>query len=288
MPSVLLLPSDEYNPAEYKIDVGDPLESIRRVVDQSKRLSTGFDTVDAATGGMRVGSPMLIVGETGTGKSLQALNSMLRWDDAGVPSSYWSLEDDPDMVMLRWIELNGGPPLERVVRSKRLSEEDAALLEGAATKIRSRQASFYDMVGVDWRRLLACMRWSARHGGCRAHVVDHLNNVENEQGIDRVGTLDNMARGMMAFARQEQVFLVLVSQFNRQSKTGREPRRPFLTDIKGSSTLEQLFKLTVLLWRGVEDGEPYGELSKDNLTGKAPLLFRRRFEGCRLTDTKYG
>ncbi len=120
-------------------------------------------------------------------------------------------------------------------------------------------------------------------------VIDYVQllTAEHVYDVNRPEQLANMSRGMKLLARELKVPVLLLSQLSRHDPS--KPRRPQLSDLKGSSSLEQDADQVWFIW-GKEDSPLEAELIvAKQRNGPAPetveLAFDRAFT--RFRDLKH-
>lgn len=80
----------------------DPEQRLRRLVDNSQKISTGYHLIDDLLhGGFGRGTLNLFLGNSGAGKSLMLQNLALNWALAGHHGIYFSLELSEDEISLK-------------------------------------------------------------------------------------------------------------------------------------------------------------------------------------------
>ncbi|MFZ3193722.1 MAG: DnaB-like helicase C-terminal domain-containing protein [Moraxellaceae bacterium] len=93
-----------------------------------------------------------------------------------------------------------------------------------------------------------------RHGKDTVAVVDYAQLVEHKAENEAV-RIGDVSRSMKQIAQELDIPVILISQLNRENvKGGGVPRRPRLSDLKGSGGLEQDASVALLLHdEGAED-----------------------------------
>jgi hypothetical protein len=97
---------------------GDPKERLRRMLDKSAKISTGWKTLDEKLyGGFERGGLNIFMGFSGSGKSLFLQNLALNWALAGYNVVYFTLELSEELVSLRLDSMLTGKSTKEVLKS---------------------------------------------------------------------------------------------------------------------------------------------------------------------------
>jgi len=123
-------------------------------------------------------------------------------------------------------------------------------------------------------------------------IVDYLQLMQGE-GRDEVEKISNISRSLKALARELNVPVLAVSQLSRQAER-REAHRPYLSDLRGSGSIEQDADVVLFIyrdemyytkeeWERQHPGESYPPPSdiiiakhRNGPTGEVKLLFKPR------------
>ncbi|ONH59731.1 replicative DNA helicase [Frankia sp. CcI49] len=259
-----------------------PADSLHRTLDLLERLAasdgpvpglqTGFAELDEMLCGLRGGQFIIVAARPAVGKSTLGLDiirhATLR---LGKSAILFSLEMSADEIDLRTISAEGRIPLQ-ALRSGQLGEADWA----AVSRVSGPLAASRRYVDTSTDTLMgirsASRRFQRRHGLDLAvidyaQLVRHGGRVENRQQ-----EVSEISRSLKRLAGELDVPLVVLSQLNRASEQ-RADKRPQLSDLRESGSLEQDADIVILIHRP--------ELTEDNSprAGEADLIVAKNRNG---------
>jgi replicative DNA helicase len=220
-------------------------------------ISTGLTTLDAKTGGYQRGELTIVAGRPGMGKSGFGISSARQ---SGAAVHYFSLEMTPEALTARaltdaiydhrdpvaYFDVIAGrfaddAQAQRIIDAQRelrlpikIDAQAGLSVQQIAARAR-RQQQFLQRKGEDDLDLV---------------VVDHLHLVRASDRYrgNRVSELTEISAGLKALAKELNVAVVALAQLNR-SLESRDDKRPTLSDLRDSGSIEQDADLVLLLYR---------------------------------------
>lgn len=196
-------------------------------------VQTGFPRFDALTGGIGPGELWIVAAETGGGKTTFVSQIMQQVAASGVPVAIASLEMTNREVLDGMICRNGGINTRHIRIARARFVAAASAREVAALPIH-----FCDMAALTIPRLMASLRKLKAEHGVALAMVDYLQLMPT---VGRFGTraeaVASLTRGLKLGAMELGIGIVAISQLSRGEKNIR--RRPVLSDLKESSSIEQ-------------------------------------------------
>lgn len=268
-------------------NLGAVSDELDRPVGSASGIASGLPALDRITCGWRPGQMIVVAGRTGMGKSALALGFAREAALRGRQSvAYVSLEMSAGELSRRLIAAETGISHDRIRGNLLDANERERVREW--TRNNGGWDLFIDasarMTIDDLQRKL----WSLHHAyGLNLLVVDYLQLVTStERGRSREQEVAQISRSCKSIARELNVPVIALSQLSRDCD--KENRRPRLSDLRESGSLEQDSDLVLFIYR--EDvysrtpGEHPAELivakQRDGDTGIVGCLFdgaRMRF-----------
>ncbi len=216
---------------ELRDTVEEALKRIRKP-GQIVGLSTGYRDVDLMTGGLDMGEVSVWYGGTSVGKSQLTQNIALNMALAGVPVLSLPLEMGMYQNTTRLLEMYGPENLERFMKLPIHYPEDKR---------------------IDIDELANTVAEGVSNFGIRAVVVDQLQQLVPRTNNNLTDSTSKTTDELHKIAEENQVHILLISHINRTGEKGSVPQ---LSELKGSSSIEQDADICVGLSRNVEDDEP--------------------------------
>jgi|SRR6185312_3814426 len=249
-------------PAERVLKFSDAVyadwQRIAEGVDDVIGLTTGIESVDIATTGIRPGETWAVGGRTGDGKtslSLQIAAANCRRD---VPVGYFSIEMTKDEILQRLWSQEGRIPF-HYIRNPRLAGADIKAQVNRAMGAVGLWPLFVAVDGsLTLQKLIAKSRLLIRQERVQLLVVDYVQlisvNAANER--ERITKISGQIR---ALAKDTGVPIIAVSQLTRPNNKSLN-ERPNKFSLKESGSLENDASTILLVYRPTDDsGRPNGD-----------------------------
>ncbi len=227
-------------------------------------ISTGMSDLDRMMGGLQASDLIIIAGRPGMGKTALATNIAFNIAKAyefrtkpdgnletvnGGIVGFFSLEMSSDQLATRMIAEQSGVPSYKIRRGDITENEFHRIAEGAREM---QQIPFYidHTGGISIAQLVARARRLKRQRGLDMLVVDYLQLLSGSKskGDNRVQELTEITTGLKALAKELAVPVVALSQLSRQVES-RDDKRPQLSDLRESGSIEQDADVVVFVYR---------------------------------------
>lgn len=268
------------------MDTVDQFEKIFNAKGQIMGLSTGFADLDRMTSGLQPSDLILVAARPSMGKTAFTLNiasnvAIL----ANRPVAFFSLEMSGTQLMMRIIGALGGINTQEA-RTGNITDEDWDKLMHTANKIYNAPLYIDDTPGISIMELRSKARRIKAEHGLELIVIDYLQLMTGSSSAEgRQQEVSEISRSLKALARELNVPIITLSQLNRGVES-RQIKRPMLSDLRESGSLEQDADIVMFLYR-----EDYytPETERKNITdiiiakhrngpiGDVELLFRKEY-----------
>jgi replicative DNA helicase len=237
-------------------------------------VMTGIPTLDKMTGGFRPTRTWVLGAQTSMGKSTLAGQFALRAAEHDHGVLYLSLEMPADQIWQRMASSATGINGE-LIRDGKLSNADIARLttECSAMSVRLKgRLLINSRCSREINDLLATIRAQHRRCPVKLVIVDYIQNSRVGRKIsrdtNRNNDIETSAIALADLARELEICMLIVSQFNRGANDG----RPSLVNLRDSGAIEQCADVVVLMWND-EPGNEYRrvlavEKNKDGRKGE--------------------
>jgi len=216
--------------------------------DQRQGVPTGFEHLDAKTGGFQPSDLIIVGGRPGLGKTSLALNIV--WHAAVTAHktcAVFSLEMTELQVVQRLISMTAEIDGNRMRRG-RLSEREFESINSASNQLQRAPIFIEESSRLTVTDILAKSRRLQADRGLDLVVVDYLQLIEGAGGNEgRVQEVAVITRALKSIARELEVPLVALSQLSRQIET--RGTEPMLSDLRESGSIEADADLVLFLWQ---------------------------------------
>ena len=239
-------------------------------------LSTGMPDLDQVTMGLKKGELILIAARPGQGKTSMALN-LARYigEHSGQTVAVFSLEMSREELVQRLLSSAA------MVDGKKLAMGRLSPAEWDRVVAAAAQLSKTD-IRVDDNSTLSVADMNAqcrRLGNLGLVVIDYLQLMQSSgsghsyASESRTQAVSDMSRMLKIMAKELNVPVICLSQLNRANE-GRTNKRPMLSDLRESGSIEQDADIVIALYR---DGYYNKETENPNLA-EAIILKNRHGE----------
>ncbi len=259
-------------------------EHIERLQSSSSGITgvpTGFADLDRMTTGLQKGDLVIVAARPSMGKTSWVMNVAANAAiSENVPTAIFSLEMSSEQLVQRLLCAEGRIDAQKLRRGK-LSQEEHQRLAQAAGHLNTAPIWIDDQPGANVleiraksRRLQSELRSDGKDLGMI--VIDYMQLMSGAgQSESRVQEVSQISRGLKALAREIDVPVIALSQLSRGPEQ-RTDKRPMLSDLRESGSIEQDADLVMFLFRP----EYYAPAEKrDELEGKAELIVGKQRNG---------
>ena len=239
-------------------------------------LTTGFDTINKITQGFHAGDMIVVAARPSVGKTALALNFAYRAANrTNKPVAIFSLEMPAEQLVTRLIGTESSVSLSKITTGNLLGV-DRAKVANAIYKIGSLPIYIDDSPNGKLMDIIAKSRkLQANNPDLGLIIIDYLGLVSsgNSRSSDsRQEEVRKASLALKALARELKVPVIVVSQLSRSVEQRGENKRPILSDLRDSGSIEQDADVLMLLYRedyykDSKNPSAAGEKKLKNLTG---------------------
>ena len=214
-------------------------------------LPTGFTELDHLTAGLQKSDLILVAARPSMGKTAFTLNIaahvVLR---AKEPVAFFSLEMSKEQLVQRLLCSEGRIDSQRL-RVGELEEKEWGDLVDTANRLSAAPLYIDDTPGITVMELRSKARRLKAEHGLSLIVIDYLQLMQgraSKSGDNRQQEISEISRSLKALARELNVPVIALSQLSR-SVESRQIKRPMLSDLRESGSLEQDADIVMFLYR---------------------------------------
>ncbi|MFC3712651.1 replicative DNA helicase [Sphingoaurantiacus capsulatus] len=228
-------------------------------------ITTGLEGLNAKIGGLHRSDLVILAGRPAMGKTALATNIAFSaaqrlmkdkdfgtsaTESAGAGVAFFSLEMSSDQLATRILAEQSGLSSE-ALRMGKISQNDFRHLARAAADLENLPLYIDDTPGLTIAALRTRARRLKRQRGIGLIVVDYLQLLQGtskSSGDNRVQEISEITRGLKTLAKELNVPVLALSQLSRAVEQ-REDKRPLLSDLRESGTIEQDADIVMFVYR---------------------------------------
>ena len=228
-------------------------------------VSTGLHDLDRMLGGLHSSDLLILASRPSMGKSSLGLNIAFdvarkyAWEPrpdgskktiSGGVVAFFQLEMSADQLAMRLLgEVSGVPS--NLMRKGEINPSEYGRVREAALNIESAPLFIDDTGGISISQLAARSRRLKRTSGLDLIVVDYLQLVtgsSSKRNENRVQEVSEITMSLKSLAKELHVPILACAQLSRQVEQ-REDKRPQLSDLRESGSIEQDADVVMFIYR---------------------------------------
>ena len=242
--------SEDYAPLSDIMDgVLDEIEAIGNREAGLYGVPTGFADLDELTNGLHAGQMIIVAARPAVGKSTLALDLCRAASiHNNLTSVFFSLEMTRSEITMRLLSAEAKVPLNHI-RNGQLSEDDWTKLARKMGEVSSAPVFIDDSPNMTMMEIRAKARRLKQRHDLRLIVIDYMQLMTSGKKVEsRQLEVSEFSRQIKLLAKELEVPIIALSQLNRGPEQ-RSDKRPMLSDLRESGSLEQDADMVVLLHR---------------------------------------
>jgi replicative DNA helicase len=216
---------------------------------EASGVATGFTKLDHMTSGLQPSDMVIIAGRPSMGKTALALDIAVHTATKSKQTvAIFTIEMSAEQLVQRMLCAQARANAHRL-RTGYFQDEEWDRLAKAANALWDAPIYIDDTTDLTSLAMRAkCRRLKAEHG-LGLVVVDYLQLMRSQRSMDnRQQEISEIVRGLKSLARELKVPVIAVSQLSRAPEK-REDKRPMLSDLRESGSIEAEADLVALLFR---------------------------------------
>ena len=257
------------------------LEALKDKEDGLTGVPTGFTDIDRMTSGLQKSDLIILAARPGMGKT--ALTLSLAKNAAGIFDkgvAIFSLEMSNVQLVQRLISMEAEISGQKL-RNGRLEDYEWQQLQSAIERMSELPIFIDDTPGINIFELRAkCRRLKMQHD-IQLVIIDYLQLMSggssNQKG-NREQEVSAISRSLKGLAKELNVPVIALSQLSRAVETRGGTKRPQLSDLRESGSIEQDADMVAFIYR-----PEYYQIMEDeegqSLKGIAEVIFAKNRHG---------
>jgi replicative DNA helicase len=263
--------------------VKDSFGSIDALYEQGREvtgLATHYLEFDRMTSGLQESELTIIAARPSMGKTAWAINIA---ENAAVRGgkvvAVFSLEMSKASLLRRMLA-SQALVNSKAIQTGMLMRDDRSKLISALERLMESKMFIDDTPGITLAEMRAkARRLKQQHGSLDLIVIDYLQLMTGSSGAqkgfeNRTQEVSAISRGLKALAKEMKVPVVALSQLSRASEQRGGDKKPLLSDLRESGSIEQDADVVCFIHR-----EEYYDRENEDLKGKAEIIIAKQRNG---------
>ena len=222
--------------------------------DNCTGLTTGYPSLNRITGGLHAGDMIIVAARPSVGKTALAMNIAYKAaSHTNKPVAIFSLEMSCEQLMDRLLGIASSVRLSDIKTRRFMSDRDRAKINATINELSQLPIFIDDTSSIKLMDILANSRkLQAEHPDLGLIIVDYLGLVTTESakgGDSRQEEVRKISLALKSLAKELKVPVIAVSQLSRNVEQRGENKRPMLSDLRDSGSIEQDADVVMLLYR---------------------------------------
>lgn len=230
----------------------DRLDELHKQGEGMRGVPTGFADLDDALAGMQKSNLLILAARPGVGKTSLATN-IAQYVAVNLkrPVGFFSLEMSKEELVDRL--LVGQADIDAwKLKTGKLDEEDFTKLSNAMGELAEAPLFIDDTPALSVLEMRTKARRLQVENGLDFLVVDYLQLARSRNLENRVQEVSEISQGLKNLARELKIPVLVLSQLSRAVET-RGGKKPQLSDLRESGSIEQDADVVMFLWREDDD-----------------------------------
>ncbi|MBV2168080.1 MAG: replicative DNA helicase [Bdellovibrio sp.] len=237
-------------------------------------IGTGFKKLDEMTAGLHPGEMTIIAARPSMGKTAFSLNIAqhiaLRLKKT---VAYFSLEMGKESMMMRMLSAESKVSMSEI-RNGRIQDSAWPKLINAASALSEASIFIDDTPGVSPFEIRSRARRLKAEHGLDVIMIDYLQLMSMKQKYNsREQEVAEISKSLKAIAKELQIPVIALAQLNRGVE-GRTEKKPMLSDLRESGSIEQDADVIMMLYR-----DDYYDKENPDKQGHAEVIVGKQRNG---------
>ena len=228
----------------------DNIEQLHNRKGDITGIPTGFSELDRMTAGFQRNDLIIVAARPSVGKTAFALNiaqNVATKTDESV--AIFSLEMGAEQLVMRMLCAEGNINAQNL-RTGNLTEEDWGKLTMAMGSLSNSGIFIDDTPGIRVSEIRSKCRRLKQENGLGMILIDYLQLIQGSgrSSDNRQQEVSEISRALKSLARELEVPVIALSQLSRGVEQ-RQDKRPMMSDIRESGSIEQDADIVAFLYR---------------------------------------
>lgn len=229
----------------------EKLESLAKNKKEITGISTGFYDLDKLTSGLHENELIIIAARPAMGKTAFGLNLAVNAAlSSGKNVAIFNMEMGAEQLAMRMIAASGGIEQNKL-KTGRLEHNDWKKVNEAISELGETNIFIEDASGITVSEIRAkCRRLASQEPGLGLVMIDYLQLIQGgaKYAGNRQQEVSDISRSLKTMAMELNVPVIALAQLSRGVEL-RENKRPIMSDLRESGSIEQDADIVAFLYR---------------------------------------
>ncbi len=246
-------------------------------------VPSGFEKLDKITSGWQPSDLIIIASQTSIGKSAFIISMIKNISvDFSIPALFFSPEMSSGQIMQRLISMESGINTEKL-RTGKLEKHEWELLS-VNTKNLEKAPIFIDDSTITIDQLCYRSKKLVEENNVKIIFIDNihllLSGNKGNGDITREHEISIISRRLKALAKELEIPIIAISQLSRAVEYRSNVKRPVLSDLRGSGTLEEIADIVSFIHRPEFDKiDEWDDEEQSPTAGQAEFIIAKHRNG---------
>ncbi len=265
------------------LDAWDAIEYRYNHKDEMSGIKTSYNKLDSMLNGLHKSDLIILAARPAMGKTALALNIAQNIAiNEKVPVCIFSLEMSATQLVKRMLCAQAEVDAQRLdsgnMRQKDLDNLANAMNEFSQAKIYIDDSGACTLTDIRTK----CRRLKSQQKDLGLVLIDYLQLMEGSGKEERMQQISTISRGLKLLAKELDVPVIALSQLSRAVE-GRNDKRPMLSDLRESGSIEQDADIVMFIYRADYYAKPEEseeeESIKANSKGLSEVIIAKHRNG---------
>ena len=212
-------------------------------------VPTGYKDIDVLLGGLQRSDFIVFAGRTGMGKTSWLLSTAINVARRDVAVVVFTMEMSIEQIVQRFIAMQSGITIQDL-RNAKLSKDDFSRFVEVVSRLAGLPIYLDDSPALTPRDIKTRCKRLQHEKGLSAIIIDYMQLMSMGKSYrgNRVQEVSSISRMLKGIARDLNVPVLAAAQLSRAVEY-REDKRPILSDLRESGSIEQDADAVLFMYR---------------------------------------
>lgn len=215
-----------------------------------KGIPSSLSKLNKKLNGYQNSDLIILAARPGMGKTAFVLNEILECALSGIPVAFFSLEMSTRQIIGRMLSTISGIDVTKI-NNFSLSHEEVIYLKTCSDLLASLPIYIDDTGGLSPVEMKIKANKLKREHGVKMVVVDYLQlmKIKNKKVNNRENEISEISQSLKNLAKELDVPVIALSQLSRAVEQRGSSKRPLLSDLRDSGSIEQDADVVMFIYR---------------------------------------